>query len=50
MMRWAFTGAVLVSAIVDIAATARGISLISSGFAERSRQIDGKEAIRRDAA
>ena len=50
MMKWAFAGAVVVSAVVGIAAAARGVSLIMSGISERSHQFDGKEAIRRDAA
>jgi len=49
MMRWAFTGAVLVSAIIGIVAAARGISLIFTGFTERPRQFYAEEAIRRDA-
>ena len=32
MMMWVFAGAVLVSAVVGIAAAARGVSLILSGF------------------
>jgi len=35
VMKWAFVGAVLVSAVVGIAAAARGISLIVSGIRER---------------
>jgi len=52
MMKWAFAGAVVVSAVVGIAAAARGVSLIMAGISERSRQFDerGKRAIRRDAA
>jgi uncharacterized membrane protein HdeD (DUF308 family) len=50
VMMNAFAGAVLVSTIVGIAAAARGILLIVSGFIERSRQFDAREAIRRDAA
>jgi len=34
MMRWVFGGAVLVSAVVGIAASARGVSLIFSGIHE----------------
>ena len=34
-MKWAFAGAVLISAVVGIAAAARGISLIVSGIRER---------------
>jgi uncharacterized membrane protein HdeD (DUF308 family) len=40
MMRWVFTGAVLVSALVGIAAAARGVSLIMSGVRERAHQFD----------
>jgi hypothetical protein len=36
MMRWVFGGAVLVTAIVGVAAAARGISLIVSGIHERT--------------
>lgn len=36
MMRWVFGGAVLVSAVVGIAAAARGVSLIVSGIHERT--------------
>jgi len=36
MMRWAFAGAVVVSAVVGVAAAARGISLIVSGIRERT--------------
>jgi uncharacterized membrane protein HdeD (DUF308 family) len=36
MMRWAFAGAVVVSAVVGVAAAARGISLIVSGIHERT--------------
>ncbi|HYL11630.1 MAG TPA: hypothetical protein VEV41_01250 [Terriglobales bacterium] len=36
MMRWVFGGAVLVSAVVGIAAAARGVSLILSGIHERT--------------
>lgn len=50
VMMNAFAGAVLVSTIVGIAAAARGILLIISGFIERSRQFDAREAVRRDAA
>jgi uncharacterized membrane protein HdeD (DUF308 family) len=37
VMKWAFAGAVLISAVVGIAAAARGISLIISGIHERIR-------------
>jgi len=52
MMKWAFAGAVVVSAVVGIAALARGVSLIMTGISERSRQFDerGKRVIRREAA
>ncbi len=36
MMRWVFGGAVLVSAVVGVAAAARGVSLILSGIHERT--------------
>jgi Short repeat of unknown function (DUF308) len=36
MMRWVFAGAVLISAIVGIAAAARGVSLIVSGIHQQS--------------
>jgi uncharacterized membrane protein HdeD (DUF308 family) len=52
MMKWAFAGAVLVSAVVGVAAAARGVSLIMSGISERSCQLEerGQRVIRRDAA
>ncbi len=36
MMRWVFGGAVLVSAVVGVAAAARGVTLIVSGIHERA--------------
>ncbi len=39
MMRWVFAGAVMVSAVVGIAAAARGVSLIVSGFHLRTKQF-----------
>ena len=36
LMRWVFAGAVLISAIVGVAAAARGVSLIVSGIHERN--------------
>jgi uncharacterized membrane protein HdeD (DUF308 family) len=36
MMRWVFGGAVLITAIVGVAAAARGISVIVSGIHERT--------------
>ena len=36
MMRWVFGSAVLVTAVVGVAAAARGISLIVSGIHERT--------------
>lgn len=36
MMRWVFGGAVLISAVIGIAAAARGVSLIVSGIHERT--------------
>ena len=50
MMKWVFTGAVVVSAFVGIAAAARGVSLIMSGISERSHKFDGTQAIMRHAA
>jgi len=52
MMRWVLTGAVVVSAVVGIAAAARGVSLIVSGIHERTKQFAGrgKPEIGRDAA
>jgi uncharacterized membrane protein HdeD (DUF308 family) len=51
MMRFAFAGAVVVSAVVGIAAAARGVSLIMSGISERMHQDKkGPAAIGRDAA
>jgi uncharacterized membrane protein HdeD (DUF308 family) len=42
MMRWVFAGAVAVSAVVGVAAAARGISLIVSGIHERTHQFSGR--------
>jgi uncharacterized membrane protein HdeD (DUF308 family) len=42
MMKWVFTGAVLVSVLVGIAAAARGVSLIMSGIRERANQFSEK--------
>jgi uncharacterized membrane protein HdeD (DUF308 family) len=39
VMKWAFAGAVLVSAVVGIAAAARGVSLIMRGMSERSHPV-----------
>ena len=36
MMRWVFAGAVVVTAIVGVAAAARGVSLILSGICQRT--------------
>ena len=36
MMRWVFAGAVMVSAVVGVAAAARGVSLILSGIHQRT--------------
>jgi uncharacterized membrane protein HdeD (DUF308 family) len=51
LMVWAFAGAVVISAVVGVAAAARGVSLIMSGISERMYQ-DGKgeAVIGRDAA
>ena len=43
MMVWAFIGAVLISATVGVAAVARGVSLMMSGFSERN-QLDKEQA------
>ncbi|HTS04685.1 MAG TPA: DUF308 domain-containing protein [Candidatus Eisenbacteria bacterium] len=52
LMRWVFVGAIVISALVGIAAAARGISLIIIGVSERLHEPDGtgKQAMRRDAA
>ncbi|HTT17477.1 MAG TPA: DUF308 domain-containing protein [Candidatus Sulfotelmatobacter sp.] len=52
LMRWVFVGAIVISALVGIAAAARGISLIIIGVSERLHQPDGtgKQAMGRDAA
>ncbi|MGA8149787.1 MAG: DUF308 domain-containing protein [Terriglobales bacterium] len=51
VMKWAFVGAVLVSAVVGIAAAARGISLIVSGIRERvTFHEQGERTIRHKAA
>jgi len=48
MMVWVFAGAVLVSAVVGIAAAARGVSLVLSGISQRRSQLrgEGKPALR----
>ena len=43
VMIWAFVGAVVISALVGIAAIARGTSLIMSGISERN-QLDNEHA------
>jgi len=50
LMWWAFAGAVVISAMVGIAAMARGVSLIMSGISLRLHQDDGQSALRRKAA
>lgn len=52
LMRWVFVGAIVISAVVGIAAAARGISLIIIGVSERLHQPDGtgKQAMSQDAA
>jgi uncharacterized membrane protein HdeD (DUF308 family) len=52
LMRWAFVGAIVISAFVGIAAAARGTSRIIIGVSERLHQPDGsgKQAMRRDGA
>ena len=42
VMKWAFAGALLVSAVVGIAAAARGVCLIVSGIRERTSHYDGE--------
>ena len=44
VMIWAFAGAVLISTTVGVAAIARGVSLMLSGFSERN-QLDKKQAL-----
>jgi uncharacterized membrane protein HdeD (DUF308 family) len=43
VMVWAFFGAVVISAMVGIAAVARGVSLMMSGFSQRN-QLDKEQA------
>jgi len=43
VMIWAFVGAVVISAMVGIAAVARGVSLMMSGFSQRN-QLDKEQA------
>ena len=43
VMIWAFIGAVVISAMVGVAAVARGLSLMMSGFSERN-QLDKEQA------
>lgn len=52
VMKWAFAGAVLISAIAGIAAGARGVSLLISGISARIHRHDGAgdPAIGRSAA
>jgi uncharacterized membrane protein HdeD (DUF308 family) len=52
MMIWVFEAAVLVSAVVGIAAIARGFSLIISGVRQRASESggNGKPATERRAA
>lgn len=42
VMIWAFIGAVVISAMVGVAALARGVSLMMSGFSERN-QLDREQ-------
>jgi uncharacterized membrane protein HdeD (DUF308 family) len=44
VMIWTFVGAVVISAMVGIAAIARGVSLILSGFSKRN-QLDKEQAL-----
>jgi uncharacterized membrane protein HdeD (DUF308 family) len=39
IMTWVFAGAVVISAVVGIAAAARGVSLILSGIRQRKNQL-----------
>ena len=43
VMIWAFIGAVVISALVGVAAVARGVSLMMSGFSERN-QLDKQQS------
>ena len=43
VMTWAFVGAVVISATVGVAAVARGVSLMMSGFSDRN-QLDKEQA------
>jgi uncharacterized membrane protein HdeD (DUF308 family) len=43
VMIWAFVGAVVISATVGVAAVARGVSLMMSGFSQRN-QLDNEQA------
>ena len=50
LMWWAFAGAVVISAVVGIAAMARGVSLMMSGISQRLHQDDGQPALGGKAA
>jgi uncharacterized membrane protein HdeD (DUF308 family) len=50
LMYWAFAGAVVISALVGIAAMARGVSLMMSGISQRLHQDDGQPALGGKAA
>jgi uncharacterized membrane protein HdeD (DUF308 family) len=50
LMWWAFVGAVVISAMVGIAAMARGVSLMMSGISLRLHQDDGQPALGGKAA
>ena len=50
MMRWVFGGAVLVSAVVGVAAAARGIGLLLRGIQERAVQTRAEQARRMNQA
>jgi len=45
LMWWAFAGAVVISAMVGIAAMARGVSLMMSGISTRLHQDDGQPVL-----
>jgi len=50
LMRWAFAGAVVISAMVGIAAMARGVSLMISGISLKLHQDDWQPALGGKAA
>jgi uncharacterized membrane protein HdeD (DUF308 family) len=50
LMQWAFAGAIVISAMVGIAAMARGISLMMSGISLRLHQDNGQPVLGGKAA